>query len=98
MVDKIFPYAKEEDFDFAIHMSCSCPDWATMCKHVSAALYGVGTKLDAAPLLFFTLRGVDPAALIRKSVDEKMKTLLANAQKKSERVIDEKDMRRIFGV
>ncbi len=47
-----------------IEMSCSCPDWATMCKHVAATLYGVGARLDAAPELLFALRKVDPAELI----------------------------------
>ncbi|EKD40532.1 MAG: hypothetical protein ACD_75C00021G0002, partial [uncultured bacterium] len=26
----------------AIKMQCSCPDWALMCKHVAAVLYGIG--------------------------------------------------------
>jgi uncharacterized Zn finger protein len=90
--DGLFPSPRE------IHMDCSCPDWATMCKHVAAALYAVGAKLDTDPLLFFSLRGIDPSELIRKSVDEKMKSLLANAGKKSERVIASKDIERIFGV
>ena len=90
--DGLFPSPQE------IHLDCSCPDWASMCKHVAAALYGVGAKLDNDPLLFFTLRGIDPAGLIKKSVDEKMKSLLANARKKSKRVIAEKDVGRIFGV
>lgn len=47
-----------------ISLSCSCPDWATMCKHVASALYGVGARLDAQPELLFLLRGVDPAELI----------------------------------
>jgi len=45
-------------------LDCSCPDWAAMCKHVAAALYGVGNRLDAQPELLFTLRGVDPQELI----------------------------------
>jgi len=90
--DGLFPSPKE------IHMDCSCPDWATMCKHVAAVLYGVGAKLDSNPLLFFTLRGIDQTELIKKSVDEKMKSLMVNAQKISKRVIDEKDAARIFGV
>jgi uncharacterized Zn finger protein len=88
----LFPSPKE------IHMDCSCPDWATMCKHVAAVLYAVGARLDVEPLLFFTLRGIDPSELIKKSVDEKMKSLLQNAKKKSKRVIEEKDIGRIFGV
>jgi hypothetical protein len=47
-----------------IHLSCSCPDWATMCKHVAAVLYGVGVRLDREPQLLFTLRDVKPDALV----------------------------------
>ncbi len=47
-----------------INLNCSCPDWAEMCKHVAAALYGVGARLDEKPELFFTLRGVDMQELI----------------------------------
>ncbi len=47
-----------------IELACSCPDWATMCKHVAAVLYGVGNRLDDTPELLFRLRGVDPAELI----------------------------------
>lgn len=43
---------------------CSCPDWADMCKHVAATLYGVGHRLDQQPELLFLLRGADPAELI----------------------------------
>jgi uncharacterized Zn finger protein len=47
-----------------VEMRCSCPDAATMCKHVAAVLYGVGARLDAKPDLLFLLRGVDHAELI----------------------------------
>jgi len=47
-----------------IKLGCSCPDWADMCKHVAAVLYGVGALLDTKPELFFTLRGVDMQDLI----------------------------------
>jgi uncharacterized Zn finger protein len=57
----LFPAPKE------ISLACSCPDWADMCKHVAAALYGVGTRLDDKPELLFLLRGVDPAELIGKA-------------------------------
>lgn len=43
--------------------SCSCPDWAMMCKHVAAVLYGVGARLDHDPGLFFLLRGVEVSDL-----------------------------------
>lgn len=54
----LFPKPKEIRFD------CSCPDYADMCKHVSALLYGVGVQLDTKPELLFTLRGVDQAELL----------------------------------
>lgn len=54
----LFPSPQEIDLD------CSCPDWADMCKHVAAVLYGVGARLDEKPELFFTLRGVDMEELI----------------------------------
>jgi uncharacterized Zn finger protein len=47
-----------------IHLKCSCPDWASMCKHVAASLYGVGARLDHAPELLFTLRGVQASDLV----------------------------------
>jgi len=47
-----------------IEMSCSCPDWAGMCKHIAATLYGVGNRLDRQPELFFKLRQVDHMELI----------------------------------
>jgi uncharacterized Zn finger protein len=48
-----------------IELTCSCPDWAGMCKHVAAVLYGVGARLDTDPALLFRLRKVDPAALLK---------------------------------
>ena len=49
----------------ALTFSCSCPDWADMCKHVAAVLYGVGARLDHQPELLFTLCNVDAKALIQ---------------------------------
>ena len=56
--DGLFPSPDE------IKLSCSCPDWADMCKHVAAALYGVGARLDEQPRLLFVLRGVDESELL----------------------------------
>src|SRR5690606_24730750 len=50
-----------------ISVSCSCPDWASMCKHVAATLYGIGARLDDEPELLFVLRKVDPAELIGRA-------------------------------
>jgi uncharacterized Zn finger protein len=50
-----------------IDLKCSCPDWATMCKHVAAVLYGVGARLDQNPELLFTLRSVNHEELITRA-------------------------------
>lgn len=81
-----------------IHFSCSCPDWAYMCKHVASVLYGIGARLDDEPLLFFTLRNIDAERFIKKSVTEKTKLMLDNAGKKSRRSIDDKDIAELFGI
>ncbi len=47
-----------------IDLHCDCPDWAEMCKHVAAVLYGVGNRLDSRPELLFTLRDVEANELI----------------------------------
>ena len=59
--DGLFPVPKD------IHFDCSCPDGATMCKHVAAVLYGIGARFDSKPELLFTLRQVDPAELLSKA-------------------------------
>ena len=50
-----------------IELSCSCPDWASMCKHVAAVLYGIGARLDQQPELLFKLHKVDEKELIAKA-------------------------------
>lgn len=54
----LFPKPKE------IRMHCNCPDWAGLCKHLAAVLYGIGARLDQNPEMLFQLRGVDPNELI----------------------------------
>ena len=88
----LFPHPKE------ISLSCSCPDGAYMCKHVAAALYGVGARLDQDPLLFFTMRDIDFSALLKKSVEEKIENMLKNAGKKTKRIIDDADIAGLFGI
>jgi uncharacterized Zn finger protein len=54
----LFPEPKE------IKIDCSCPDWAYLCKHAAAVMYGIGAHLDNDPELLFTLRNVDHMELI----------------------------------
>lgn len=84
----LFPAPRE------IHLHCSCPDWATMCKHVAAVLYGVGNRLDHEPAMLFSLRGVDPSELIEEAIDRGV------AQRRSARgrVLAEDDLSSVFGI
>jgi uncharacterized Zn finger protein len=50
-----------------IQLSCSCPDWASMCKHVAAVLYGIGARLDQQPELLFRLHELDEKELITEA-------------------------------
>jgi uncharacterized Zn finger protein len=88
----LFPSPKEIEF------SCTCPDWASMCKHVAATLYGIGARLDKEPALFFTLRKVDVKDLVSRAVKSKSRELLKKAEKKSSRVMDDTDLPGIFGI
>jgi len=88
----MFPSPKE------IHFDCSCPDWASMCKHVAAVLYGVGARLDVNQMLFFELRGLDGQELVRKSMEKKLESMMKNAGKKSNREIADEDISEIFGL
>ena len=87
-----FPSPREISFH------CSCPDWADMCKHVAATLYGIGARLDENPELFFTLRNVKMTDLVTESIKEHKDTLLNKAQKKSSKVIDDVNLSEVFGI
>jgi len=88
----LFPSPKEIEF------SCSCPDWAYMCKHVAATLYGIGSRLDEDPALFFKLRKVKMKDLITQAVEDETRKLLKKAKKKTERIIAESDLADVFGI
>ncbi len=88
----MFPSPKE------IKFSCSCPDWAGMCKHVAATLYGIGARLDESPELFFRMRNVEMDDLIEQAISGHKQKLLARASKKSSRIIEEADLSQTFGI
>jgi len=88
----LFPNPQEISF------SCSCPDWASMCKHVAATLYGIGARLDEDPSLFFKLREANTEDLIARAIKDKTGELLAKTKTKSNRVIDDADLSDIFGI
>ncbi len=70
----LFPTPDDIAFD------CSCPDWASMCKHVAATLYGIGHRLDGDAGLFFTLRGITVDEIISQTVAETTQALLNKSQ------------------
>lgn len=80
----LFPQNNEISF------TCSCPDWASMCKHVAAVLYGIGSRLDAEPELLFTLRGVDAAELITEQLD--------TSTEKSDDLLEGEGLSDLFGI
>ncbi len=81
-----------------ISFSCSCPDWASMCKHVAAVLYGIGARFDEDPTLFFLLRDINMDELVTKAVTEKSESLIKKSKKKTKRVIDDGDISAMFQI
>jgi uncharacterized Zn finger protein len=86
--DGLFPAPGE------IKLRCSCPDWADMCKHVAAVLYGVGARLDHQPQLLFKLRGVDEKELIASAGQD----LSLSAPSANAKLLDESDVAAMFGI
>lgn len=86
----LFPSPKE------IELDCSCPDWADLCKHVAASLYGVGARLDRSPELLFLLRGVDPTDLIGKA--SAAETVRQSARAEGAAAMSEAEIADVFGI
>ncbi len=84
----LFPAPKD------ILFTCSCPDWASMCKHVAAVLYGIGARLDHQPELLFTLRSVDSQDLIAKAGSD----LSKKQRPAGVKVLASDDLSEIFGI
>jgi uncharacterized Zn finger protein len=86
--DGLFPAPKE------IKLACSCPDGASMCKHVAAVLYGIGARLDHEPHLLFTLRQVDATDLLANAGAG----LAVPGGSSGDRVLAADDLSALFGV
>ena len=78
-----------------IQFSCSCPDWASMCKHVAAVLYGIGARLDQQPELLFKLHKVDEKDLIAKAGEG---LPLSKKAPSAEKTLGSEDLSAIFGL
>lgn len=85
--DGLFPLPRQ------ISLRCSCPDAASMCKHVAATLYGVGARLDNEPELLFLLRKVEPQELIRQAGN-----VPAMADSDMQGALDSTDLSTLFGI
>ena len=88
----LFPEPREISFN------CSCPDWALMCKHVAAVLYGIGARFDENPLLFFDLRGIDVERFIDVTLANRVESMLVNVDTPSKRIITGGDWENLFGI
>src|SRR5258707_3065787 len=86
--DGLFPSPTE------IKLSCSCPDWADMCKHVAAAMYGVGARLDEKPQLLFVLRDVDETEMLASAGQDSPLTTAPGAAQ----ALDESEVTALFGL
>ncbi len=83
----LFPLEKEISFE------CDCYDWASMCKHIAAALYGIGARLDVEPELIFVLRQVNHMELLHSVTYQT--EMIGPAKSK---VIDNQDLSDLFGI
>ena len=88
----LFPTPREISF------SCSCPDWALMCKHVAAVMYGIGIRFDENPFFFFQLRGIDVDRFIDVALESSVEKMLTNADCVSDRIMNDMDAAELFGV
>ena len=79
-----------------IGLNCSCPDWAGMCKHIAATLYGVGARLDTSPELLFVLRGADHLELVTE-VAESVTAGASNSSDGSATLAGE-NLEEVFGI
>lgn len=79
-----------------IELRCSCPDWASMCKHVAAVLYGIGARFDERPELLFLLRGADHLALVTEAAVATVEA--ATAAPAGVRLLDDATVHALFGV
>ena len=86
----LFPHPKE------IRFNCNCPDWAEMCKHVAAAMYGIGVRLDTEPELLFKLRGVNHEELI--AIDTAASEITGSKRSRRRRTLHSEDLENVFGV
>lgn len=82
--DGLFPQPED------VHIVCQCMDWADVCDHGAAVLYGAGILFENSPELLFRLRGIDPGQL--------MKSTPSPSPENHNNVLQEKDLSDVFGI
>ena len=83
--------------DDELTVRCSCPDGGNrqwVCKHVAAAMFGVGARLDHAPELLFTLRDVDPSELLAAAATADV----TRGKARPARTVAQADLADVFGI
>lgn len=85
----LFPHPKD------IKLNCSCPDWADMCKHIAAVLYGIGARIDTKPEELFILRQANHIELISKAGTQKFVQTVSD---QDEQVLSGGDLSSLFGI
>jgi uncharacterized Zn finger protein len=88
----LFPTPREISF------SCTCPDWALMCKHVAAVMYAIGVRFDENPFYFFELRGIDVDRFINVALENRLDLMLEHADCSSDRIISSENVNALFGI
>ena len=79
----------------AISAKCSCPDWAGLCKHLAAVLYGVGSRLDHQPELLFVLRRVDHLELLDPVAAAGS---LGSTRASGQKTLEDSELADVFGI
>ena len=91
----LFPQPNE------IRLKCSCPDSASLCKHLAAVMFGIGNRLDTSPELLFLLRGVEKSELVAEVVSSSQwndsLTGPTTSKNKNSAIADE-DLGSLFGI
>ena len=87
----LFPSPQE------ISLSCTCPDWADLCKHQAAVMYGIGVMFDESPELLFKLRGVDHSELVRAALDS-AKNIGDLVEDKPAGILQAGELSELFGI
>jgi len=77
-----------------IKLACSCPDWAGMCKHIAAVLYGIGARIDQQPEILFRLHNVDEKELIAGAAQG----VPLGGKAPAEKVLGGEDLSALFGL